>query len=89
VLSPGRIKVESSRIRYVTTGVIRYDRDVVADLILIRIAFGGIKLLADGHVRRPGYPDIRAIGIEQLRQEVAGVVAGIEPYCVKPSIGRH
>ena len=89
VLSPGRVEVESSGIRYVSTGVIRHDGDVIADLILIRPAFRRIKWLTDRRVRRPGHASVGAIRIEQLRKKVAGVVTRIVPHGIKPPIGRY
>ena len=87
MLSPARVEVESSGICYVATGVVRHDCDVVADLILIRPAFGRIKRLTDRHVRRPSHAAVGAIGIEQLRKKVAGIVARIVPHGVEPPIG--
>src|SRR2546427_469070 len=39
VLAPARVEVERSRIRHITTGMIRNDGDVVAYLVLVRPAF--------------------------------------------------
>jgi hypothetical protein len=89
VLPPARIEVESSRIRYVATGIIRYDRDVITYLILIRPALSGIKGLAHGSVCRPGNTAIGAIGVEQLRKKIARIVPCVVPHGVKPSIGRY
>ena len=89
MLPPARIEVESSRIRYVATGIIRHDGDVITYLILIRPAFGGIKRLTDHPVRRPGHAAICAVRIEQLREKVPGVIPCVVPHGVKPSIGRH
>ena len=89
VLPPARIEVKSSGIRYVAPGIIRYDRDVITYLVLIRPAFGGIKRLTDRHVGRPGRAAVCAIGIEQLREEAAGVVAGVVPDGVKPPVWRY
>jgi hypothetical protein len=89
VLAVVRVEIERGRVRYIAPGIIRHDGDVIAYLILLRPAFGGIKWLTDRHVGRPGRAGVCAIGIEQLRKQVAGVVAGIVPHGVKPSIGRH
>jgi hypothetical protein len=89
VLAIVRVEIERGRVRYVAPGIIRHDGDVIADLILLRPAFGRIERLTDRHVGRPSRAAVGAIGIEQLRKQVAGVVAGIVPHGVKPSIGRH
>ena len=89
MLPPTRVKVKRGRIRYVATRIIRYDRNVIADLILIRPAFGGIKRLTDHHVGRPGRAAVCAIGIEQLREKVPGVIPCVVPHGIKPSIGRY
>ena len=49
-----RVEVESRRIRHIAPGLVRYDRDVVAYLALVRIAFERIKWIAYGNVSRPG-----------------------------------
>ena len=46
MLVPLRIEVERGRIRDVTACVIRYHRDVIADLVLVGITFEGIKRVA-------------------------------------------
>ena len=60
----GRIKVERGRISYIAARVIGNDGDVVAYLVLVRIAFKRIKGSTDCDVGRPGYTAIRAIRIE-------------------------
>ena len=64
MLAAARIKVEGGRIRHVATCVIGNDGDVVADLVLVRVAFERIKEIGYRHVRRPGHAGIRAPGIE-------------------------
>ena len=64
MLVPLRVEVERGRIRYVTTCVIRYHRDVISDLILVRITFERIKRVAYCHIRRPRDTRVRAPGIE-------------------------
>ena len=64
MLVAARIKVECGRIRDVTACVIRYHRDVIADLILVRIAFEGIKRVAYCDIRRPRDTRVSAPGIE-------------------------
>ena len=64
VLPPARVEVESGRISDITSGVVRNDGDVIADLVLVRIAFEWIKRIAHRDVRRPGNAGVGAIGIE-------------------------
>jgi len=59
-----RVEVERGGIRHVTSGFIGNDRDIVAYLVLIRVAFEGIKRIADCNVRRPGHASVGAKGIE-------------------------
>jgi hypothetical protein len=89
VLAPARIEVESSGIRYVATGIIRYDRDVITYLVLIRPALSGIKGLAHGNVCRPANTAIGAVGIEQLRKKVARIVPRVVPDSVKSPVWRY
>jgi len=39
MLAPARVEVERGGICHIGSGVIRYERDVVAYLVLLRIAF--------------------------------------------------
>jgi len=64
MLSVVRIEVERSRVRHVTSGLIGNDRDVIAYLALIRVAFERIKRITYRHVRRPGSASVGAKGIE-------------------------
>ncbi len=64
MLSVVRIEVERSRVSHVTSGLIGNDRDVIAYLALIRVAFEGIKRIIYRHVRRPGSTSVGAKGIE-------------------------
>jgi len=58
------VEVKRGRVRYVTSGFIGDDGDVVAYLVLVRIAFGRIKRVAHRNVRRPGNAGIGAEGIK-------------------------
>jgi len=89
VLVPAWIKVERGRIRDVSACVIRYHRDVIADLILVGITFEWVKRITHCYVRRPRDPGIRAIGIEQLRIGVIRRVPCVVPDSVQPPIRRH
>jgi hypothetical protein len=50
VLAVIRVKVESRRISHITPGLVRYDRNVVADLALVRIALEGVKRIAHRNI---------------------------------------
>ena len=89
MLAPAPIEVERSRIRHITTGMIRNDGDVVAYLVLVRPAFERIKGVAYSQVRRPGNTAIHAVRVEQLRVGVISRVACIVPDYVNPRVRRH
>ena len=58
------VEVEGGGVSHITSGIVGYDRDIIAYLVLIRIAFERIKGVAHRNVRRPGNAAIRALGIE-------------------------
>ena len=89
VLAPARVEVERGRIGHVGSGVIRYERDVIAYLILVRPAFQRSKRLAHRDVRRPGHAAISAVRVEQLRVSVVRGVPCVIPHRIDPSIGRN
>ena len=64
VLTVVRVEVERGRVGYIASRVIRNDGDVVAYLVLVRIAFKRIKRSTDGDVGRPCYTAIRAVRVE-------------------------
>ena len=66
VLTGVRVEVEGGRIRHVATRLVRYNGDIVAYLVLIRIALGGVERIAHRNVSRPGHAGISAKGIEKL-----------------------
>ena len=88
MLSPARVEVERGRIRNVATGIIRYDRDVITYLILIRPALSGIKGLARSNVGRPANTAIGAVGVEQLRKKIVRIIPGVIPHSVKSPVWR-
>ena len=88
MLVPLRIEVERGRVGYVTTCVIRYHRDVIADLVLVRIALLRIKQIAHRNVGRPGDAAIRAPRVEHLRIDVVSAVPGVVPHRVEASVRR-
>ena len=87
---PGvRVDVKCSRVRYVTASFIGNDCNVIADLILIWIAFEWVKWITDCYVRRPGNASVGAEGIEQLRVSVVGSIARVVPNSIQAAIGRY
>jgi hypothetical protein len=90
VLPAARVEIKRGGISHVATGTVRHNGYVIAYLVLVRIAFQGIKRVTYCHIRRPRYPGIRAIGVEQLRVGVVGNrVARVVPHSVQPSIRRY
>ena len=59
-----RVDVVSSGIRYVAAGVVRYNRNVIAYLLIVRKTCLRIKRIAHGNIRRPCHTAIGAPGIE-------------------------
>ena len=88
VLPPVRIQVKRGGIGNVAAGIVRNDRDVITDLILIRPALSGIKRRAHGNICRPGNTAIGAIGVKQLRKKVARIIPGVIPDSIKPPVWR-
>ena len=64
MLLPVRVEIKSGGIRHVATRGVRNNCDVIADLALIRIAFGWNKRVAYSHVRRPCDTRVSAPGIK-------------------------
>lgn len=89
MLSVVRVEVKRGRVRYVTTGFIGNDRDIIAYLVLVRITFEWIKRIAHRHVGRPCHASVGAEGIEQLRICVVGSIPCVIPDSIEPSIGRY
>src|SRR5713101_2504600 len=88
VLVPDRVEVKRSRIRHVASGLVRYNCDVVAYLVLIRIALERIKWITYRNIRCPGNASVGAKRIEQLRVCVVYRVSRVIPDRIEPSIGR-
>ena len=84
-----RVEIKSSGIRNIASGIVRNDSDVIAYLVLIRIAFERIERIAHGDVRRPGDAAIRAERIEQLGIGVVRSVPRVEPDTINSSIRRY
>jgi hypothetical protein len=87
VLASVRVEVECGGVRDVTAGFVGNDCDVVANLILIRPTFLGVKGIAHRHVRGPRDPGVGAVRVEKLRIEVR-CVAIVVPHRIEPSVGR-
>jgi hypothetical protein len=64
MLAPARVEVERGGIRHIGSGVIRYERDVIAYLILVGPAFQRIKGVAYRYVRRPANAAVCAVRVE-------------------------
>ena len=64
MLPPARIEVKRGGIRNIAARIVRNDRDVIADLVLVRPAFSRIKRLAYNNVRSPGNSTIGAVRVE-------------------------
>ena len=88
MLASGRVEVEGGSVSYIATSVVGNDGDVIADLILVRPAFLGVKRIAHRHVRRPRNARVSAVGVEKLRIEIVRVAVVI-PDRVEPAIGRY
>ena len=83
------VEVERSGVSHVAASFIRNDRNIIAYLVLIRIAFERIKRIAHRNVRRPGHASVGAEGIEQLGVCVVGSIARVVPDSIESSIGRY
>ena len=64
MLPAGRIEVECGRIRHVAPSVVGHDRNVIAYLILHRIAFERSKRIADRDIGCPCQATVSAPGVE-------------------------
>ena len=66
VLAPVWIEVKGGGVSHITSGIVRYNGDIITYFLLVRVAFEGIKRIAYRHVRRPGHASVGAEGIEKL-----------------------
>ena len=64
VLTSVRVEIEGGSISYIPTSVVGNKGDVIADLVLVRIAFQGVKCITHRHIRRPRDTRVGAIGVE-------------------------
>jgi len=60
------IEVKSGRVSHVTSGLVRYNCDIVPYFILVRIALERIERIAYCNVSRPGHAGVSAKRIKQL-----------------------
>ena len=84
-----RVEVEGGRVSHVASGIVGNDGNIIADLILIRIAFERVKWITDCYVRRPSHAGVGAEGIEQLRVGVVGSIARVVPNSIQAAIGGY
>jgi len=64
MLAAARVKVKRGRIRHVSPRVVGHDRDVIADLVLVRIPFHRIKQVTHRNIRRPCDACVGAKGVK-------------------------
>ena len=83
------IEVKGCRISHVSTRFVGNHCDIIAYLVLLRVAFEGIKRIAYSDVRRPGSAGVGAEGIKQLRVGVISGISRVIPDSIKATIGRH
>src|SRR6266567_1213161 len=69
------VDVESGGIRHVASGRVRYNRDVIAYLLILWKTCLRIERIAYCDIRRPCYAAVSAPRIEQLRIDVVRSVA--------------
>jgi len=80
------VGVESCRIRHVASGIVRYNRDVIAYLLILRETCLRIERIAHLDIRGPGCAAIGTPGIEQLRLNVVGGVSRVIPHHINTSV---
>ena len=84
-----RVEIKRRGIRHIASGIIGNDGDVIAYLVLNRIAFERSKGVAHGNVRCPRDAAICAERIEQLGIRVIRSVSRVQPHRIDPSIGGY
>ena len=89
MLPAGWIEVEGGRIRHVAPGIVGHDGNVIAHLLLDRIAFERSKRIAHRHIGCPCQATVGAPGVEQLRIGVIRGVSRVQPYGINTSIRRY
>jgi len=81
-----RIDVKGGGICHIPASSIRHDGDVIAYLLIVRIASLRIKRIAHRDVRRPAHATIGAVGIKQLHINIVRSVARIQPHDIDAPI---
>ena len=81
-----RVFVERGGIRDVAAGIVRYNRDVIAYLLILRETCLRIERIAHLNIRGPGCAAISTPGIEQLRLNIVGGVSRVIPHHINASI---
>lgn len=89
MLAAVRIEIKRGGIRHVASGIVRYNRNVIAYLVLHRIPFKRCKRITDCNIGRPGNATVSAPRVEQLRIGVVCSVSRVHPYRIDPSVGRY
>ena len=64
MLPPARVKVKRRRIRHIAACVVGHHRDVITDLVLVRIPLERVEQVAHRHIRCPGDARVSAPGIK-------------------------
>jgi hypothetical protein len=64
VLVSLRVEVKGSGVSYVATRIVRNDRNIIAYLVLVWIAFEWIKRIAHSNIRSPSDASISAPGVK-------------------------
>jgi hypothetical protein len=64
VLVSLRVEVKGSGVSHVATGIVRNDRNIIAYLVLVWIAFERIKRIAHRNIRSPSDASISAPGVK-------------------------
>ena len=81
-----RVNVKRSGICHIASGRVRNDRDVIANLSIVRITCLRIKRIAHRNVRRPRQSTVDAEGIKQLRVDVVCSIARVVPHHINTAI---
>ena len=89
MLSGVRVEIKGRGIRHIASGIVRNDGNVIAYLVLVRIAFERIKRIAHRNIRRPRDAAIGAPGIKKLRVGIVRSVARVQPDCINSAIRRN
>ena len=81
-------EIEGRAVCDICPGVVGNDRDVIAELVLVRITEERVKRIADCDIGRPGISAVEAVRIEELRVGVVRGVARVQPDGIDSAIRR-